>query len=320
MEKRGKISATFKFLRERPLLSLAIGTGIVAGFVFLNVQAMHYTSKPQFCAKCHNAKTPGPLGEVHTWSLNIHAKHNISCLDCHSGPGIFSYLKAKIKGLGDVYSFVFRGKDHMIQKLDQIHKDPTLQAKVYSMDSCLFCHSTEYNEKFRKERVITLAGLSFRTLDKIKNSEYLKVKNMIDIMSDQVKDNYEVNPKHSIHIKAGINCVICHRGVVHSGEEIKLVSKSINEGENMCFKCHMENRDKIKMSDINIAKAGYPAKFSHQLHSQIFECQTCHPGLFKMKAGTTTISFADHSKDVACFVCHGEKKSANFNCQSCHQQ
>lgn len=320
MEKRGKISTVVTFVKTRPLLSLAIGTGLAVGFIYLNIQAIHYTSKPQFCAKCHDAKAPGPLGEVYTWSLNIHAKNDVSCLDCHSAPGVFSYIKAKLKGLGDVYSFVFKGKDHMVQKLDQLHRDPNLQVKIFSMESCLFCHSTSYNEKIRKERIITLAGLTFRTLDKVKNPEYLTSKNMNDIMKDQIKEKYEINPKHSVHIKAGINCVICHRGVVHSGEEVKTVSKTLYEGENICFSCHMENREKIKMSDLTLSRAGYPAKFSHQFHSQIFDCQTCHPGLFKMKAGTTTITFADHSKDQACFVCHGEKKSANFNCQTCHQQ
>ncbi len=73
------------------------------------------------------------------------------------------------------------------------------------------------------------------------------------------------------------------------------------------------------MSDLWLSKRGNPAKFSHTSHVQMFDCNTCHPSLFKMKAGTSEITMDTHLTDHYCFSCHGENKSANFNCEICHQ-
>ncbi len=313
------IASITNFIHQKPKLTLFILLALLLGFVFLNVEVLHFTSNPNFCAKCHPKEGTGPLTEVYTWKKNIHAHHNVACLDCHGGPGFFYYMRAKLKGLSDLYNFAFKGSEHMVKVLQKSYSDPVYAAKTYYVESCLFCHTDYYNKKFQKERIITLPGITFRTLDTVKNPEYRVSKNMIDIMTDQIRKNPEIDPKHSSHIKAGIACHFCHRQVTHSGAFINLVSKNIWEGEEVCSKCHLENKETIQMRDLVLSKAGNPAKFSHNFHIQIFECSTCHPSLFKMKAGTSNITFQSHSQEQYCFVCHGENRSANFQCESCHQ-
>ncbi len=315
----GIIGAIKSFVQKRPYLTLFLLLSFFIGFLFINIEVLHFTSSPQFCAKCHPKEGTGPLTEVYTWKKNIHSQHGVSCLDCHGRPGFFYYMKAKIKGLSDLYNFAAKGKEHMIEVLQKSINDPVYASQVVSMESCLYCHTDYYNQKFRKERIMTLAGITFRALDNIKNPQYRISKNMIDIMREDVRSNPDIDPKHAAHIRANISCIFCHRGVAHSGELISYVSKDANNLENVCTTCHLNNKDVISMRDIVLSKAGNPAKFSHNFHLQMFECSTCHPSLFKMKAGTSAISFETHSKDIYCFTCHGQNKSASFDCALCHQ-
>lgn len=315
----GIVSSIKAFIQKRPLLTLLFLVGFLIAFVYINVEVLHFTSNPQFCAKCHPKKGTGPLAEVFTWSKNIHSQNNVACLDCHGRPGFVNYMQAKLKGLSDTFNFAFKGQKHMLEVLHKAFNDPVYASKVVSMESCLFCHTDYYNQKIRSSRMMTLAGITFRTLDTVKNPAFRTSKNMIDIMTDPVRRNPDIDPKHASHIKAGINCVFCHRRVAHGGEFINLASANICEGEAVCSNCHIKNKETIQMKDIVLSKAGNPAKFSHNFHVQMFECNTCHPSLFKMKAGTSNITFDSHKKDQYCFMCHGQGKSANFNCETCHQ-
>lgn len=319
MEKGGFLNSIASFIQKRPFLTLLIILGFFIGIIYLNIEVLHFTSEPKFCAKCHPKEGTGPLSEVYTWGKNIHSLNGVACLDCHARPGFFYYMRAKIKGLSDLYNFAFKGQQHMIEVLHKAFNDPVYASKVVSMESCLFCHTDYYNHKFRKERIMTLAGITFRTLDRVKNPEFRRSKNMIDILTEEVRRNSDIDPKHASHTIAGINCVFCHRRVAHGGELINLASQNVFDGERVCSSCHMTNKEQIHMKDIILSKAGNPAKFSHDFHVQMFECSTCHPSLFKMKAGKNNITFDSHSKDIYCFACHGTNKSASFDCNLCHQ-
>jgi c(7)-type cytochrome triheme protein len=306
------------FVEKHPLTALFSLFILILLIIYLNIEVIHFTSQPQFCAKCHPKEAPGILGEVFTWKDNIHAKYNVACLDCHAKPGIINYFITKSKGLKDTFNFAFRGQEHMIKVLHKSFTDPVYASKVVSSESCLFCHTDYYNEKFRKERLIKLPLVHFRTLEEVKNPEWRKAKGMIDILTEEVRRTPDIDPKHASHIKAGVSCVFCHRRVAHGGQLINLASANICEQERVCSSCHIKNKDVINMKDIIIQKAGNPARFSHNTHVQTFECDTCHFSLFKMKSGTTLITFKDHNSDKYCFSCHGENKAAPFSCELCH--
>ncbi|MGC9141017.1 MAG: NapC/NirT family cytochrome c [Caldimicrobium sp.] len=105
----------------------------LVGFVYLNIEVLHFTSNPQFCAKCHPRNEPGPLGEVFTWGKNIHSQNNLACLDCHGRPGYFYYMKAKLKGLKYTFNFAFHGQEHMLKILHKVFNDSCL-----CLRSCLY--------------------------------------------------------------------------------------------------------------------------------------------------------------------------------------
>ncbi len=53
--------------------------------------------------------------------------------------------------------------------------------------AAFFCHTDYYNEKLRKERLIKLPLVHFRTLEEVKNPEWRKAKGMIDILTEEVR-------------------------------------------------------------------------------------------------------------------------------------
>lgn len=104
----------------------------------------------------------------------------------------------------------------MLKILHKAFNDPIYASKVVSMESCLFCHTDYYNQKIRKERIMTFFGITFRPMDTVKNPNYRLSKNMIDIMTDKVRRN-PIDPKHTSHIKASIHCSFCRRRVAQRG-------------------------------------------------------------------------------------------------------
>lgn len=304
------IKKTGELILKYPKLTVLIVLVLFAALIFISVESLHITSEPGFCEFCHPQKETGPLSEVHTWRNNIHAARDVKCLDCHGVPGFVGYMKAKIRGLRDIYGFVVYSREHMLEILTMGATDPAYAAKLVPNETCLFCHSDSYNQEIRKERVMTV-GVKFRKLDSVKNPEFRKSVGLKDILTEPVSGDIE--PNHEKHTKAGINCVDCHLGVAHGGEYINKVNLE------MCSKCHEKRQEEIKMSDIRLGKAGTAVVFSHKSHTGMFKCNECHTNLFPMRKGVARITFADHQKARYCFSCHDDK-IASYECSKCHAE
>lgn len=327
------IVAVFKvldFAVKRPLLSLIVLVVGLAVFAFANYEIIHYSSSPGFCRMCHPGTTTGPLSEVHTWEKNIHAKAEVSCLDCHGKPGALGYLVAKMGGLVDLYGEIFKSKEHKMEILKEAHEDPKYAAKLVPNETCLFCHSDASNKKTRAETFMSI-GVHFRMLDGVVNPEFRKSKGLTDIIEEGVKPATDVEPKHKSHIAAGITCVDCHLGVAHSGEfQTKTKMKT-------CFKCHDKLRpgkmpanencsachrkmDRVAPTEpISFGSGDSAVKFDHMKHLKNVQCSDCHTKLFQTKKGTAKITFADHNSGKYCYACHNGKTAfASDKCARCH--
>jgi len=291
-----------------PKLIVLIVLVLFAVWIFISVESLHITSEPGFCEFCHPQKKTGPLSEVHTWRNNIHAARDVKCLDCHGSPGFIGYMKAKIAGLRDIYGFVVYSREDMLEILTRGATDPFYAAKLVPNEICLFCHSDSYNQKIRKERVMSV-GVKFRKLDGVKNPEFRKSVGLKDILSEPITGDIE--PNHKKHIDAGVACVECHLGVAHGGEYKNKVNLE------RCNECHEKRQAAINMSDIRIGGADKAVTFSHKSHTAMFKCTECHAKLFLMRKGVTKITFADHQKSKLCYSCHNDK-IASYECSRCH--
>lgn len=62
----GIIFSIKSFVQKRPILTLILILGIFIGIIYFNIEVLHFTSNPEFCAKCHPREGTGPLAEVYT--------------------------------------------------------------------------------------------------------------------------------------------------------------------------------------------------------------------------------------------------------------
>ena len=304
------IAKVKEFVRTRPKLSIVLLIAFIAVFTFANVEMMHITSEPGFCEMCHPGTDTGALSEVHTWRQNIHAEAGVKCLDCHGEPGFFGYKKAKIGGLYDTYVEIFKSEEYKLEVLNRSVNDPAYAGQLVPPTTCLFCHTDSVNQRIRSERLMSV-GLKFRKLDGVRNPEFRRERGMRDIFADELKS--DIDPNHQRHIEAGLTCADCHHRFVHGGEYRAAVDLD------NCARCHSERRSEISMSPIVFGEGDSAVSFSHDFHGMIFSCNQCHTELFPMKAGSSKITFEDHTSGTSCYSCHNGQ-AASYDCAKCHGQ
>ncbi len=63
---------------------------------------------------------------------------------------------------------------------------------------------------------------------------------------------------------------------------------------------------------------GFKSVFSHEVHTALLACSSCHPSSFQMKAGADVISMDKINAGESCGVCHGTVAFAATLCARCH--
>ena len=95
-------------------------------------QTYHFTESVPFCGLvCHQVMKP----EYTTHHDSPHA--NVSCSECHIGPGASAFVKAKISGLHEVYALIRNSYHRPI--------DPPVKNLRPARETCRTCH---WPEKF----------------------------------------------------------------------------------------------------------------------------------------------------------------------------
>lgn len=81
---------------------LAIGVSLFLTFSAVGTyRAYQFTESPVFCGVvCHEVMEPNYVAALHS----PHAK--VSCTECHIGPGADSYIRSKMKGIGQLWAMM----------------------------------------------------------------------------------------------------------------------------------------------------------------------------------------------------------------------
>jgi nitrate/TMAO reductase-like tetraheme cytochrome c subunit len=112
--------------------------------VIIGYEGYHFTDSPYFCGKlCHKVMEP----EYTAYSRSAHAK--IRCVECHIGPGVSWFVKAKISGLRQVVAV-------MTDDFSRPIPSPVEHLRP-ARDTCEQCH---WPEKFHGKKVKTFTYFS----------------------------------------------------------------------------------------------------------------------------------------------------------------
>jgi trimethylamine-N-oxide reductase cytochrome c-type subunit TorC len=102
---------------------------LIVGFILLSTWSVGYTSRSEFCNACHEMN---PMYQ--TWQTSSHKE--VACFDCHAEPGIQGLVKAKAKGIKEVYL-------HMVGATANIKAD---ERNI----NCFSCHQDKAKTNLEK--------------------------------------------------------------------------------------------------------------------------------------------------------------------------
>lgn len=282
---------------KRHLLLVTVASiFLIVAFAFVQVEILHMTSEPEFCAMCHPKHGFGPLAEVDSWEHSGHSEAGVSCLDCHGRPGPLGYMKAKLGGLKDTYMQFTISKEHKLEIL------ASPGAELVPDEHCLFCHSDAGNAKVREEHTGPLEIVHMRLLDSVENPEFRLRKGIPDVLTDTFVGGTHFD--HAFHLESfEMSCRDCHFGVVHQ-------PGTKTDKMNTCAACHAENSDSSA--------------------PQLADCTACHEAQLAMNEGKGAKGVAGeaglmYAADTACIDCHtaveeGIYRPSVSTCNDCHDE
>ena len=85
---------------------------------------------------------------------------------------------------------------------------------------------------------------------------------------------------------------------------------------------HLDPSKKPMPMNLNIVmevKGSTPdVVFPHEVHTELFDCNGCHPQVFVPQKGANKISMAEIMLGQKCGICHGSVAFPVSECKSCH--
>ena len=100
--------------------------GVFSFLLIFSAIAILFTSRPNFCAICHEQDA-----QVESWKVSVHRK--VNCIACHVKPGIVPLLKDKILAVKSVYYHLSGGYE------TPINHESKLSLHM-AKESCQKCH------------------------------------------------------------------------------------------------------------------------------------------------------------------------------------
>ncbi len=269
-----------------------------------------YTAQPDFCGSCHIMK------KAHkSWEESKH--RNVKCVECHYAPGETHALKAKFKGLGQLFTYIateenkvrkptvindlscMTAKCHPQQKLKEekvmfkdriyyIHKthfDQTIEGQKLHCDTC---HQHVRVETHFQVPKVACFLCHFKNVQFNKGRGKCALCHKIPtkpLQKQKKEGNDDEKPvTHQSLEEANVPCQSCHY------ELIKGEGRIIQE---KCFVCHDYSEEMLVQSNNR--------KLMHEQHvaRQHANCFECHEPILHRKE----TAFLNPVREN-CFVCH----------------
>lgn len=299
------------FAKEKPSTFIAIVIAVIFALLFITYEALHMTSTPAFCGKCHVETESGAGAEYITWKKNIHSYAEVGCIDCHGKPGFFGYMRAKMGGIYDLYGEIFLSKEHKMNILNEGATNVEYASKLVPNDWCLICHSDDGNKRIRDNSAMSFFGVKMRMVDGVKNPQFRQSYGLPDIFNDPMPT---INISHDNHVNnLGLSCISCHHGVAHGGEFSNMPKMET------CFNCHDKDKEKNpeSISPLNDDCAACHSMVVEQQEGTLLEAkdvETTPPSLMADAgvygadgcANCHSDAFDKPAREVCGEMCHGE--------------
>jgi nitrate/TMAO reductase-like tetraheme cytochrome c subunit len=269
-----------------------------------------YTAQPTFCGSCHI------MQKAHkSWEKSKHK--NVKCVECHYAPGESHAMKAKFKGLGQLFTYLATEegevrKPAVINDLScmtaECHPQQKLKEDKVSYNKRIYyIHKTHFDQTIEGQKLHcdtchqhVTPGLHFQVpreacfLCHFKNVQFNEGRSKCSFCHDiptkplqkQKKEgNDDEKPvTHQSLEEAGVPCQSCHYELIRGQGRI------IQE---KCFVCHDYSEEMLLQSNNR--------KLMHKQHvtGQNANCFECHEPILHRNQK----AFLNPVRE-SCFVCH----------------
>lgn len=318
--------------------------------------AEHQTSQPQFCGSCHIME---PYYE--SWHADVHGgKLDVACVDCHYAPGERTTIKAKLRGLSQVASYV-SGRygtsrprahvDNLSCLTSKCHGDMAFMDKEIAIGTVKFTHGKHLQADPAKQEVTAreLADL-VRDLGKATGEKHFdELKTVareatpakertdhlarlvsewgVDVPRDRLAKFSELNHREvRIAQLAGLQCTNCHSYVAPDPDRPKGGrAHHFTVKTTACYTCHFTNEGFNSGTGTCLTCHSLPTK-EIMVHKELSPAESAKldaPDLGKKPVKV------DHreivNRKVDCFACHADVASENStvtrrDCERCHDR
>jgi hypothetical protein len=242
--------------------------------VVVSEKVPEISENPAFCGKnCHIMR---PYYD--SWRTSSH--NDVRCVECHYEPGLIGYLKGKLNGLMQFYSYETTVEEY----------SGNLYAKVMDKN-CLLCH----------EQRIFSSSILFLGVNFTHKTHLLEQKRGIGLTCTSCHSMLVIGMSEHRSV-TDPSCSQCHPNIVQS----ELGHIVVTTGT--CFTCHFRDvKDNTSISGCPSCH-GPPKQthnnytnFNHTTHiDQGYNCLTCHTEL--------STGASDIVPKNKCYSCHNVKE------------
>lgn len=262
----------------RILKSIGIGVAIfIAGAGLLVYSAEIYTSRPDFCGlQCHPMKSPYDSWrkDKHKTGAHTKIKEDVACVDCHYAPGEKPTLRAKFRGLGQLFTYLAT-KEKAVRIRAVVKDAACLTSECHPKDNYLI-KKIDFKKAYKTDYKGTLKPFTHKThMEKTIDGQKLHCSSC------------------HIHSSAGRHfevprelCFLCH-----------FRKAKDNEGRARCSVCHeVSNKPlQVKKLEGNPEEKGKKPITHQSIEKAKVSCKGCH---FELVRGNIDV------KKESCLDCH----------------
>jgi len=288
------------------------------------------------CKVCHNAIFN--LRDKRHFTMAEMEKTK-SCGACHSGVKAFSV--ADSKSCVRCHKGTPRQLEYKAKNAGTVTFNHTFHVGKLNSD-CKACHNA--NVITGKEGHVTMAEMEKgKTCGACHNDKkaFTVVGNCGRCHKGMKTHDIEFKPKaisgvtfsHDYHT-ARFNCKACHTKVFpFKADGAPHFTMADMANGKSCGACHNGKQAFLANSDCNKCHKGFKpgqilfkteignAKFSHQIHLNMFKCTDCHTKIFPYSTTGKRFTMHDMEKGKSCGACHDGKEAftVSGNCENCHK-
>jgi c(7)-type cytochrome triheme protein len=158
-----------------------------------------------------------------------------------------------------------------------------------------------------------------------------RIKDKVYLQTDSVG---KVEFSHYSHMEIesiGKDCPTCHNDIYHivTRKNPAFTMTEMAAGK-ACGFCHNGEQAFNVSGDCTICHAGDVLyvnddagniTFSHDVHIGMFDCEECHPDIFKAERGASPATMEEMENGVSCGACHDGSAAFSVagDCEACHE-